>query len=598
MELVDAGLSTIFKRDKTDSYEIPKYQRGYSWGAENIEEFWQDLIEIDEQESLEHFFGIIYTRKGNSNSLRIIDGQQRITTSAIFLICVRDYLYTIKYQSPRIEKFYEVIQEILYMTDKQHNLDTETFLLTLSRTNKDFFNAQIVPEKKINTQNNIKDKAGNDSNEYLADAYTKLLKLIDEKFTKDESGAIKLNHLMWSLLEKFRIMETIVSDDIQAYKLFNLINNRGIQLAESDLIKNLLFGELDEKFVGCDDYELQLDDYDLKWADIRDNITGHENGDYQLDKFFHNYLIATKADNVKLRDIFSKFKKLLEEGEQPTKIIRELLDWSNTFVMLRNPEPQFDRCNATIHYLKKIKNMKANYIYSVLMAGYQHYWEKDNKNTFDTLVKICFKYHIRVKSLGMGITLENYQSKLYDIVKTIKKEDSSLKTVIGELAEDENSYPSNSTLELQLKTLQVTNSNLAVALLEEIERTYDAEKLSGHDVSVEHIMPKSDKHWKSYILEKHANIYPDLEDSKKIKMIYDKNYALLGNQTLLSDSKNKRISNKLFDEKRKIYKNDGYKITNELANESEWTESTIKSRQLQLQKKLLKILDLKKLDLN
>ena len=599
MESVGTELSAIFKRDKTHSYEIPKYQRGYAWDNERIEEFWEDLVEVDRQEDVEHFFGTIYTRKENSNSQRIIDGQQRITTSAIFLICIRDYFYTIKDQSPLIKKFYEIIQEILYVVDKQHKLDTKTFLLTLSRTNKDFFNTCIVPEKKIDTQNNIKDKAGNDSNEYLADAYIKLIGLIDKEFTKDESGAIKLNHLMWSLLDKFRIIETKVSDDMQAYKMFDLINNRGIQLAESDLIKNMLFGALDKKFKDSPNTEEQLDDYDTKWAAMRDNITGHERGDYKLDNFLHNYLIGIKTDNVKLKDIFRTFQKLLEnEIEQPNKIIDELLYWSDIFVMLRNPERQFNRHNVAIHYLKKIKSLKANYVYSVLMTGYQHYWKKDDKDTFDKLSEICFKYHIRTKSLNMGITLENYQSKLYTIVKKIQGDDPSLKTIINELTDDENSYPPNNKLELQLETFKVINSNLAVALLEEIEMTYDAEKFSGSDVSVEHIMPKNIDQWKSYILEKHASFYSHLDDNVKIKMIYDKNYALLGNQTLLSDSKNIKISNKSFDEKRKIYKKDGYKITKELATEPEWTESTIKSRQSRLQKKLLQILDLKKLKFN
>ena len=95
----DWSLHEIFKNKNPNVFKIPIYQRGYDWEAKHIDDFWEDLIEADLTQggkSGNHFFGLIYTEEERdaqnailANFHRVIDGQQRLTTTAIFFLCAK-----------------------------------------------------------------------------------------------------------------------------------------------------------------------------------------------------------------------------------------------------------------------------------------------------------------------------------------------------------------------------------------------------------------------------------------------------------------------------------------------------------------------------
>ena len=147
----------IFRRINSTTYAVPKFQRGYSWGIEQITDFWEDLVSVNaKDDGTRHFFGVIYCSSFDDLRYQIVDGQQRITTAAIFLICARDYFYQYKdtaskdpeeiLKAANAKRNYEDIQYSLYQLDKKHQPDLFKFYLTLSRTNKEFFVKKIVPE--------------------------------------------------------------------------------------------------------------------------------------------------------------------------------------------------------------------------------------------------------------------------------------------------------------------------------------------------------------------------------------------------------------------------------------------------------------------
>ena len=143
-------------------------------------------------------------------------------------------------------------------------------------------------------------------------------------------------------------------------------------------------------------------------------------------------------------------------------------------------------------------------------------------------------------------------------------------------------------LDHNLRRLKPTNSNFAKALLEEIERTIDPDKVSSSDVTTEHILPHDTKCWDSYIIENHS----DIRNKADVEAMHEKYCNLLGNQTLLHKPKNRRVSNREFDFKKDIYKDDGHHITRGLKSVDKWTKKEIDRRQKKFSKKLLELLDL------
>ncbi len=73
-------------------YQIPRYQRPYSWGDEQIDKLWEDLRDAQANNEINYFLGSIITARPpeNKNYLDIVDGQQRLTTLIILLCVCRD----------------------------------------------------------------------------------------------------------------------------------------------------------------------------------------------------------------------------------------------------------------------------------------------------------------------------------------------------------------------------------------------------------------------------------------------------------------------------------------------------------------------------
>ena len=161
--------------------------------------------------------------------------------------------------------------------------------------------------------------------------------------------------------------------------------------------------------------------------------------------------------------------------------------------------------------------------------------------------------------------------KLHKVASMIADNEHTptINQVIDELVNDENSYPSDEKLRLVLKTLKVSSNLISVPLLEMLEGDEDNGKISGPDVSVEHIMPQNSKKWIEYIISKHgylenvpdgdehdeARIKAQKDANEKAKSMHSKYLSWLGNQTLLSIPLNSKIKNDSFEIKKSHYKN-------------------------------------------
>lgn len=94
------GLYVRIPRTNATSFFIPPFQRAYAWGKTEIERYFSDIIriinsELDTAQSdkLEHFFGTLVIKEekaGFVNKSIVVDGQQRLTTTLLFLIALRD----------------------------------------------------------------------------------------------------------------------------------------------------------------------------------------------------------------------------------------------------------------------------------------------------------------------------------------------------------------------------------------------------------------------------------------------------------------------------------------------------------------------------
>ena len=583
----DKDLRIMFDNIGKIQYQIPVYQRGYDWDSKQVNDFWDDLYLTNEIDSDPHFYGDVYTtKKQDSDSvIFIVDGQQRLTTCALLLICARDIFHTI--DSSKNDEYFKGMQQRLYTADDGIHIDKKKPILTLSKTNKKFFQTYLMKEKNIHKLPDPTPYISNVSNKKLLTAYEIILEKL--KNIQKKSGFTGVNAYVYTMLDKFYIHQHTLGNFEKIHRIFNLMNNRGKELSYPDLVKNYIFGILSDQ----NKSEEELNTLDDTWNDMRERIENDDDASSKQDDFFHYYMLSVgrynfaKGDNVlKItpRNTYKMFEKL-SKNVPPEEIIIDLDKWTTYFTSIRLATDTFGKENDIQHYLQKIMEIDARFLYPVLLVGYSIYWLENDKKSFRKLVKMCFIYHIRVKSVGTAIGLEQYGNKMKKIIDDIKINKKPMDDIINDLIDDE-TYD-DEKFKINFKNFVVSNSKLAIALLEESEFMYD-EKFRSSDISLEHIMPKSLKSWKKN-LDHDYNNYSD----QKLSDLHSKFKNRLGNLTLLTKEDNIHVASKSFSEKCTTYQNSPYKITQKITKFKKWTHVEINEREEILLDLIIKRLNLR-----
>lgn len=580
-EFSKSNLDEIF--DGRRRYAVPPYQRGYAWELDQVDDFLSDLESAKDFPD-DHFFGFILTVSDPNdpdNSVKVIDGQQRLSTVMLFLVCARNFFE--RTNTPAAKKYQTLLESRIHTSEYEKKP-----IFALSKTNQDLFKEiliQIPIDRKI-----LDVLSTNDSNEMLVAAYKKIRSWVLGKDTE------LIQNYIDTLFTKFVVVRYDYLDEQKAYNLFNLINNRGIGLNESDHIKNYLFTEL-EKYQGAE----AMDEYDEIWTEMRETVTSKKQANYKnLDTFLHHYLLATNSyrnfTRPKLKDMYRAFRSLINDDPKklPNKIINELNYWSKILNVLRDPKPnQFDQNPTILYYLKMIKQANAVYVYPPMLIAYDRYWKRGDKILFQIVVMLCFKYHLRAKVIA-EITTSSYEHQMRKLVKDIRKSltASKLSESIVALTEDED-YPSTAKVFNNLETMAITTGRTAVALLQEVEYA-KTKKRNLDPVTLEHIMPKKPIAWGDYIYKNNKQLIDNEKTlEENIATIHQKHLNLLGNQTILSKSNNKNARNNTFERKKEDYEqHPKYKITEELIDIPVWNAKAILRRNSNFSRILCDELDL------
>lgn len=280
-------VSQIFDSESKIVYEIPKYQREYSWGVHEWETLFDDIVENDEG----YFLGSIIcintsTDQINEPKFEVVDGQQRLTTLSLFFSA----LYTI-------------------LTEKKEDLDEEELsaliqlkrkiALKKSRTQDAI---RLIPQVQAHNRDDyfgLLSKAGIIVSAYHMPNYAGLRRIVRgyDYFLKRIKNAAENGddylEFLFDLLNKLNssIMVKIdVSNHADAHTLFESLNNRGMPLTAVDLIKNSLLARLENSG------EEDIDYYFNRWTEIIGNLGGEYS---EQERFFRqNYNAFRKSLNA------------------------------------------------------------------------------------------------------------------------------------------------------------------------------------------------------------------------------------------------------------------------------------------------------------
>lgn len=392
-------------------FRVPKYQRSYAWEKSEIEDFLKDLEECFNNRvkntPINHFFGgMVSVEKKvtgvvKQHEYELVDGQQRCATFVITIAALISSYYEIlnlakqngdtaneKIISNRIEKltirFIEFEQEV--------NRNTEVVeSLILSRADEQFFRDLV----RRNSPSEVRE-----SHSRLKTAFDTILSKLNS--LKDTSKNItqqidNLEHIQMVIDVDFSIIHIVTYSHQEAYKLFQVLNDRGKSLTEGDLLRAKTL-ELLESFSSqqtsteglwdniLKDKTKETENY-LRW--IYASFNGKRPGrntlfDDYLEAYFPEYKNET-IDTADANRILETTRKLLDE----IKIARKISNGTWPFTPTRQPITGWDRNRLNL----LINELGLTVSLPLLLASY-HLGERKFSEITQILELFLFKYKV------------------------------------------------------------------------------------------------------------------------------------------------------------------------------------------------------------
>jgi uncharacterized protein with ParB-like and HNH nuclease domain len=214
---METTISKLFD-SKNRKFEIPSYQRAYSWEEKQISQFIEDLSNAENLYYLGHF--LFETKENEENTLFVIDGQQRLTTCIIFFSTLRIELENRKEKGVAITTNLDDLKDY-YLRDLRK--DTQKFKTV--RDDNNFFIDEIIDSKAEHSQE-------------LDTTSKQRIRTAKEVFQKQFANTETLVLEKWcNLIETATITEYVVKNKTQATQVFAFQNDRGKKLSNLEIIK-------------------------------------------------------------------------------------------------------------------------------------------------------------------------------------------------------------------------------------------------------------------------------------------------------------------------------------------------------------------------
>lgn len=545
-------LKELLSNGKT--YSVPPYQRDYSWKEEHWEDLWEDLMAVHAEKD-DHYMGAVVLETQERKHFRIIDGQQRLATLSILILACVDHLYAWAKEGKEVAENEEraLLLESLYLGAKDPSTLRITPKLKLNANDDDFFQLNIAQRKA--PQGGL--RGLRDSELKLWKCFQFFRDKVAEKFGKQKKGAELAGFVSEAVTERLVFISVRVQDQLSAYTVFETLNARGLELTETDLLKNYLLSLADRLSAS------QMEPVLKQWARITSRV-----GIAGFPDFLRHHLNAQRAF-VRQKQLFKTIKKDVTELTQVFTLLDKLEADAAWYEALGDHSAEFwlDYPGAREHV--RVLNLFNVSQYTPLVLAAKDFFTAPQDMV--EILKYIAVVSVRFNGVGRRSThiLEEVYNKAALAIRngtarTLADVRQSLRPI----------YIPDEEFEADFKALRLKNRSTSGKrlryLLAKIER-----QLSGSDVNdeamtatVEHILPENpgEAGWEHFNADAH-----------------ERSYERVGNYSLLERSLNGQVAgNEPFHAKQGAYKQSQYRTSTDLTQFSDWTEQTIDNRQQSL----------------
>lgn len=534
------------------TYQIPPFQRNYSWREEQWEDLWADLLELSVDADKRHYMGALVVAAHSDREFSIIDGQQRITTLSILVLAV---LWRLKTLADEGKETFENTQrmELLrgrFLGEKDPASLTQKSKLFLNRHDNDFYQTYLLQLREPPNPKGL-----GSSQRLLHEALSYFRAKLAEVVEFRESGQAVANFLNETVARRLLFILITVEDELSAYTVFETLNARGVELTSTDLLKNYLFSRVKS--------ELDLEQLQRQW-----NIVLGSVGADKFPEFLRFYLMLEHRQ-VRQQRLFKLVKDQVKTPTEVFELLENLELYAEIYGALSNPYHEYWRDHREAQFsIRELALFRVRQVFPVLMAGYVH-WKMDD---FTRLLKLMVVVSFRYTSV-CGLNPRELEPIYHELAKGIK--DGAVKNCRQAFDKLRHAYVADDRFQRDFEVLELLTrgqqKKLARYVLCKLEgalsgRACDFETDPG---SIEHVLPEN----------------PGTDWEKTFPTAVQKAYTYrLGNLGLLEKPLNRACENSLFSNKLSHYQKSKYGLIQDL-NVAEWTPTALEQRQVKMAKR-------------
>ena len=566
-------------------FDIPVYQRGYAWERKNLEDLWEDLYYLDP--SKKHYFGTVLlkdsgkTAKTSLAALKrfdLIDGQQRLTT---VLILLREIISQLKEISTNELRGDVDALEKSYLKDGGH------YKLNPLGDDGDFFHHVVIDGN---------DFLAGDTSTHSQRRLTEARAFFRERLIgeKEQQPTEYQNFLVQfkQKIDDLQLIQYQVNSDADAIRIFETVNDRGRPLSNLEKTKSFL---MHTSYLGIED--------DDAVAGRLKELNGHFSGIYhhfedvsgtkhmerlRMDEndvhryHFINYISpgdtsSRPTDSLKDR-IRDKLRKDPEECVEYA--ITYAKDLEMAFLAVKQitkayKEDEEGRTLSKIFMLERMGN-----VFPLLIASWLRFG--DDGPRLEGILKLLETFIVRVY-LVSGYRSYTGASTLYGMAYRVHRKRLDYESLIDELKGMNQYYQNDEQFKRSLgwgdlyerlssRTIRYLLSEYEIRLRKKVDvplAVATQEKILSSDYEVEHIWAQ----------------HPSYEMGAEEAAEHRQNVHRLGNLTIASQSWNKSMGNRTFQEKRwqpgdaPSYSNSNLLVQKELSDLPTWDVGAVNDRE-------------------
>lgn len=297
---------------------VPEYQRSYVWESDNIEDLLDDLwFAFFNRPENEYFLGSLVLKKTNEkkfDEFEVLDGQQRLTTFFIMMAVLRDIATNMDLKEACHDRIFQ-------KENKYKGIPERIRLVYKIRDNVESFIKTYILEDKGTTKNEL--STYKDSNNVSISHMANAIFTIQSFFSDKSQQELENFGEYLGLHPVFIYVSTESRED--AFRMFTILNNRGIPLTSADILKSMNIGEIHD--------EKERDKYAKKW----EQIEGELGDDFDRFLSFIRTILVKEKARLNLLDEFEDnvYKKgLLKKGKETIDFITKIKEIYDTIIRL------------------------------------------------------------------------------------------------------------------------------------------------------------------------------------------------------------------------------------------------------------------------